>query len=91
MEDYLIILLLTTHPLFYSNCTEIKRMQRSKLSPEQKKAEKDKNRLYKKKCRQDESAEKAATRKSNDKPSKKRKRQSKSADVTLTKKSTRVH
>jgi hypothetical protein len=57
-------------------------MQQSKLSLE-KKAEKDKIRLYMKKYHQVESSEKAATRKSNDKASKKRKRQSKSTDATL--------
>ena len=60
-------------------------MQRSKFSSE-KKAEKDKIRLYREKCRQVESSEKAATRKNNDKASNKRKRQSKSTDATFTQK-----
>jgi hypothetical protein len=61
-------------------------MQRLKLSPEKKKAEQDKKRLYMKRCREAESTHKAATRKNNNNASNKRKHQNESTDAAATRK-----
>ena len=74
-EDYLIILWLTTDTVFqlqfYSSdarlpispATGKKQMQRLNLSPEKKKVEQDKKRLYMKICREAESIEQKTTEK----------------------------
>ena len=59
-------------------------MQWLKLSPEKKKAEQDKKRLYMKRCREAESTHKAATWKNNNNASKKRKHQNESTDAAAT-------
>ncbi len=61
-------------------------MQRLKLSPEKKKAEQDKKRLYIKRCREAESTHKAATQKNNNNASKKKKCQNESTDAAATQK-----
>ncbi len=76
MEDYLIILWLTTDKIFQflsycsvarlpiSPAAEKKKMQQLKLSPEKKKAEQNKKRLYVKKFHEaEESIDTAASRK----------------------------
>ncbi len=65
-------------------------MQRLKLSPEKKKAEQDKKRLYMKRCCEVESTHKAA-RKNNDNASKKRKCQNESTDAAATQKTMPMH
>ncbi len=61
-------------------------MQQLKLSPEKKKAEQDKKRLYMKRCCEAESIHKAATQKNNDNVSKTRKHQNESTDAAATQK-----